>query len=160
MGENVNGTIDYRDNDCPLLLHLQVILEQLAAANLATEVQLLKPRAVPELPCTRQPRQLLHRLLWELLLLILWELLPIFPRKPLPLILMELLLRTASLHLLLLLLLFQEETCHLFPLIKLKLHHPFLHRKVFLLLLQEMFLLLLREVLQDHILLQEMPPDS
>ena len=50
-------------NDCPLLLHLQVILEQLAAANLATEVQLLKPRAVPELPCTRQPRQLLHRLL-------------------------------------------------------------------------------------------------
>ena len=139
-------------SDCPLLLHLQVILEQLAAANLATEVQLLKPRAVPELPCTRQPRQLLHRLLWELL--------PIFPRKPLPLILMELLLRTASLHLLLLLLLFQEETCHLFPLIKLKLHHPFLHRKVFLLLLQEMFLLLLREVLQHHILLQEMPPDS
>ena len=57
----------------------------------------------------------------ELLLLSLWQLLPIFLRKPLPpLILMELLLRTASLHLLLLLLLFQEETCHLFPLIKLK----------------------------------------
>ena len=64
-------------------------------------------------------------------------------------ILMELLLSAVSLHLLLPLLLFQEELCHL---IQLKLDHPFLLQKVFPLLL-----LLLREalVIQNHLLLQE-----
>ena len=134
--------------DCSLLLHLQATLE-LLAANLATEVQLLKPKAVLELPCTRQPRQLLHWLVREFLLQILRQFLPISPRKPFPLILMELLLPAVSLHLLLPLLLSQEELCQL---IQLKLHQPFLLRRVLPLLL-----LLLGEVpvIQNHLLLQQ-----
>ena len=59
------------NNDCLLLLQLQATLEQLTA-TLATEVQRPKPRAVPELPCTRQPRQLLCQPAKELLLLPQW----------------------------------------------------------------------------------------
>ena len=123
------------NNDCLLLLQLQATLEQLTA-TLATEVQRPKRRVVPELPCTRQPMQLLHWLVSlvvrEFLLQILREFLPIFPRKSLPLILMEFLLPAVNLHLLLPLLLFQDKLCLL---IQLKLHHPFLLRKVFPLLL-------------------------
>ena len=51
------------NNDCLLaclLLHLQATLELLA--DHATVAQQQKPRTVPELLCTRQPRQVLYRL--------------------------------------------------------------------------------------------------
>ena len=158
-------------NDCPLLLHLQVFLEQLAAANLATEVQLLKPRAVLELPCTRQPRQLLHWLVKGVSPSNPVGVSPNLPKEALPSPPDETSSPSSSeTSPLLSLLLSQEELCQL---IQLKLHHPFLLRKVFPLLLllpREVLViqnhLLLQEVIcplllgENHLLLQETPPSS